>query len=104
MDATVSEGSSDHRTLGTLTRFLLLHALILVAFHLAMGWLFQVYRQNEFSGLALVMALYASPVLLLFLSPVHLWIYRKAKQDRRHLLAVVVSMACVGLFNLIYYV
>ena len=55
MDATVSEGSSDHRTLGTLTRFLLLHALILVAFHLAMGWLwFQVYRQNEFSGLALV--------------------------------------------------
>jgi hypothetical protein len=105
VDAPVTEHSSSKWSFGSLIRFLLLHALILVVINLAIGWVwFQADRRNEFSGLFLVMALYALPVLLLLAVPFHAWIHRKATHDRKHLMALAVSMVCVGLFNLVYFI
>ena len=101
----MTEHPSSQWSFGSLIRFLLLHALILVVINLAIGWVwFQAYRKNEFSGIALVTALYASPVLLLLSVPFHAWIHRKVTHDRKHLMALAVSVVCVGLFNLIYFV
>lgn len=95
VDAPVTEHPSSKWSLGSLIRFLLLHALILGVIHLAIGWVwFQADRRNEFSGLFLVMALYALPVLLPLAVPFHAWIHRKAAHDRKHLMALAVSMVC----------
>ncbi|MBE0589907.1 MAG: hypothetical protein IH617_17905 [Hydrogenophaga sp.] len=105
VDAPVTEHPSSKWSFGSLFRFLLLHALILMLVNLGIGWVwFQAYRQNEFSGLALVTALYASPVLVLLAVPFHAWIHRQATHDRKHRMALAVSMVCVGLFNLVYFV
>ena len=86
-----------------LIRFLLVHAVALVAVHLAIGWCWVLaFQPNEFAGLGFVIALKATPILILLSAPIHAWIWCKAGIRHRHFLALAVTLVWVGLFNLPY--
>ena len=83
--------------------FVLIHFFILVALHLAMGWGWVLSHQpNEFAGVAFVVALYATPWLILITTPFLAWVHLKAEPRRKHPLGFMVSLVCAALPNLLY--
>ena len=91
------------RSYGPLIRFLLVHAVTLAIVHLAAGWCWVLaYQPNEFAGLGFVIALKATPILILLSTPINAWIWYKAGPRLQHLLAFAVTIAWIGLFNVPY--
>jgi archaellum biogenesis protein FlaJ (TadC family) len=92
------------RTYGPLLRFLLVHALALVVVQLAVGWCWTwVYQPNEFAGLGFVIALEATPLLVLLAAVSHTWIWYKIANHRQHFWAFTATCSWVALFNLPYH-
>jgi hypothetical protein len=83
--------------------FVLIHLLILVALNFTMGWGWVLWRQpNAFAGVAFVVALYATPLLILIATPFLAWVHLKAEPRRKHPLGFMVSLVCAALPNLLY--